>query len=80
MDKKSYSFQKGYGLVRSKDQPAVKKEIMSALSITSRPAWGARLNGIIEPKISEAHAIEAIFKKYGVTDPWGEDEPECNSD
>lgn len=65
--------------MKGKDLPAVKSDIMQALCISSRPAWLARLNGTIEPKVSEAQAIEDIFKKYGVSDIWG-DESECNSD
>jgi hypothetical protein len=30
------------------------------------------LHGEVEPKVSEAEKIEAIFAKYGVTDVWGE--------
>ncbi len=80
MLQKSYSFQKGYNLVKNKDVAKVKKRIMNALNITSRPGWIARLRGDIEPRISEAAAIEAIFKEFGVTEIWGEDESQCSTD
>lgn len=69
---KRFSFKKGFGQVKNKDVPAVKRDIMSALSIETRYAWGQRLKGNVEPKVSEAEAIEDIFKKYGVTKIWGD--------
>lgn len=69
---KKYSFKKGFEQIQQKDVDAVKKEIMSALGITTRAAWWQRLNGIVEPKVSEADAISAVFAKYGVSDIWGE--------
>jgi hypothetical protein len=71
MDKR-FSFKKGFGQVKNKDVPAVKREIKEALGIESRYAWGKRLKGEVEPKITEVEAIETIFKKYGVTKIWGE--------
>ena len=49
----------------------VKAEIMSALGITTNVSWINRRSGKIEPKISEARAIEEIFAKRGITDVWG---------
>ena len=74
---KKFSFKKGFGQIQQKDIDAVKNRIMSALNITTRAAWWQRLNGIVEPKVSEAQAIETIFAEYGITDVWGEYEPEC---
>ena len=71
MDKR-FSFKNGYGHVRNKDLPAVKSEIMTVLGIETRMAWSQRLNGKVEPKVTEAEAIEGVFKKYGVTKIWGE--------
>jgi hypothetical protein len=65
------SFRKGFGQVRQMDADKVRDEIMSELGLTSRSSWFFRLNGVIEPKVSEAKAIEAVFGKYGVTDIWG---------
>lgn len=66
-----FSFKKGYGQIQQKDAVAVKNEIMSVLNIGTRESWRLRLNGMIEPKVSEVQAIEGVFKKYGVTDIWG---------
>jgi len=66
-----FSFRKGYLQVRQKDVQAIKCEIMNALGIKARTNWYFRLYGKIEPKVSEARAIEEIFKKYGIKDIWG---------
>jgi hypothetical protein len=67
-----FSFKKGFSQVMQKDAVDVRAEIMTALNITTRSSWSARLNGNVEPKVSEAQEIERIFAKYGVTDVWGE--------
>lgn len=67
-----FSFQKGYSQVKKKDLANVKREIMELLGITTRPSWSARLNGRVEPKVSEAAAIEKIFAKHGIKEVWGE--------
>jgi len=67
-----FSFKKGFSQVMQKDAVDVRAEIMTALNITTRSSWAARLNGNVEPKVSEAQEIERIFAKYGVTDVWGE--------
>lgn len=66
-----YGFEKGFGQLKVGDAAKVKAEIMEALGITSRPAWGRRLKGEQEPKISEYQKIEKIFRKYGVKNIWG---------
>lgn len=55
-----------------KDISNVKSEVMSALGITTNVAWLNRLNGKVEPKVSEAKAIEETFAKYGIKEVWGE--------
>lgn len=67
-----FSFKKGFSQVRQKDVANVKHEIMSALGITTRMGWSNRIRGIVEPKISEAKAIEETFAKYGIKEVWGE--------
>ena len=42
-----------------------------ALNITTRAAWGKRLKGDVEPKISEARAVESVFAEYGIKEVWG---------
>lgn len=71
MANKKYSFGKGFDKVPGGLQPDVKAKIMSVLDIKTLPAWLARLNGEVEPKISEVEKIEKVFKKYHVTDIWG---------
>lgn len=72
MSKPEYSFKKGISQVKVGDLRKVRTEIMSALGITSKMAYNQRLNGKIEPRVSEAEAIERIFAKYGVKNVWGE--------
>jgi hypothetical protein len=67
----NFSFKKGYQLVQQKDAKEVRQRIMSALNLTSRRSWGLRLNGLIEPKVSEAQTIESIFNEYDIYDIWG---------
>lgn len=68
----SNSFRPGMEQLRYADFPKAKNEIMTALNITSRSSWAARLNGRVEPKVSEKNVIESILAKYGVTkNIWG---------
>jgi len=67
----NFSFKKGYQQVQQKDAREVRQRIMSALNLTSRRSWGLRLNGLIEPKVSEAQTIESIFNEYDIYDIWG---------
>lgn len=67
-----FSFQKGWGQVTVGQAKEVKEEIMKKLGIKANSNWLQRLKGNVEPRISEAQAIESVFKKYGITDIWGE--------
>jgi hypothetical protein len=69
-----FSFKKGFGQIQQKDANKVRDEIMESLNLKSRGSWHLRLNGDIEPKISEVKLIEGIFHKYGVTEIWDDDE------
>jgi len=68
---RNYSFKKGFGQLLQRDVETAKQEIMTVLGLNTRGAWWTRLHGIVEPKISEAQAIEAVFAKYGITEIWG---------
>lgn len=68
----NFSFNKGLSLARHGDAPVIKAKIMKALGITTRAAWRQRKNGLIEPKVSEAAAIEQIFAEFGVKEVWGD--------
>ena len=66
-----FSFKLGFSQVKRKDAKEVRERIMQALGLTTRASWYARLNGVVEPKVSEARAIEEVFTKYGITKVWG---------
>lgn len=66
-----YGFRRGYSQVRQKDAKKVMEKIKKALGITTNVSWNARLNGKVEPKMSEAKAIEKVFAEYGITEVWG---------
>lgn len=66
-----FSFQKGWSQVRRKDVAIVRTKLMEELNITTRMAFLDRLNGKVEPKISEYRAIENVFKMYGINEIWG---------
>lgn len=66
-----FSFKLGFSQVKQKDVKEVRERIMEALGLTTRASWYARLNGGVEPKVSEARAIEEVFTKYGITKVWG---------
>ncbi len=68
-----FSFQKGLNQVKMGDLPTVKSQIMMVLGIKSKQSWYMRLNGNIEPKVTEARAIEKIFHSYNITSIWGKE-------
>lgn len=67
-----YSFQKGFNQVTVQEARKLRNDLKEALKINSRPAWLNRLRGNVEPKVSEAKAIEEVFAEYGITEIWGE--------
>lgn len=68
-----YSFKKGFSQVRQKDAAEVRRRITEALNLNpeSRASWKLRIDGSVEPKVSEAKAIEDIFHDYGIYEIWG---------
>lgn len=70
-DMNEFSFKLGFSQVKRKDAKEVRERIMQALGLTTRASWYARLNGGVEPKVSEARAIEEVFMKFGITKVWG---------
>lgn len=70
-DMNEFSFKLGFSQVKRKDVKEVRERIMQALGLTTRASWYARLNGSVEPKVSEARAIEEVFTKFGITKVWG---------
>ena len=67
-----FAFLRGWKQLPNGEMKAVRAEICAALGGVSLPTFYARLRGIPEPKVSEARAIEDIFKKRNITDIWGE--------
>lgn len=70
-DMEEFSFKLGFSQVKQKDAKEVRELIMKALGLTTRASWYSRLNGSVEPKVSEARAIEEVFTKFGITKVWG---------
>lgn len=71
MSKENFSFLKGWSQVKNGDLAECRDKLMAALNITTRAAWGKRLKGDVEPKISEARAVESVFAEYGIKEVWG---------
>lgn len=71
MTSNNFSFQKGWSQVKNGDLAECRNKLMAAFNITTRAAWGKRLKGEVEPKISEVHAVESIFAEYGIRKVWG---------
>ena len=65
------AFNKGYREVAAKDQQAVKAELMEALGINHVNPFYRHRDGIVKHNPAEREAIERIFAKYGVKQPWG---------
>lgn len=71
MSKEQFSFSLGWSQVKNGDIPECREKLMSVLNIKTRAAFLVRLKGDVEPKVSEAKAIEQVFKEFGITDVWG---------
>ena len=69
-----FSFKLGFSQVKRKDVQEVKNRIMNALGLRTRVSWYARLNGTVEPKVSEAKIIESVFADFGITQVWGSED------
>lgn len=69
-----FSFKLGFSQVKRKDVQEVKNRIMNALGLRNRVSWYARLNGTVEPKVSEAKIIESVFADFGITQVWGSED------
>lgn len=65
-----YSFKKGWNQVPNEKLTEVREKLMEALDI-NRANFYKRMRGDVEPKVSEAAAIELVFKQYGITEIWG---------
>ena len=70
IDKDNCSFKPGWEQLTKKQAVLVRNEIMEILNLTY-DGFYKRMRGEVEPKVSEAVAIENVFKKYGITNIWG---------
>jgi hypothetical protein len=68
-----YSFEKGWSQRRKCDESELRRKLSEAMNLKTknRMSWWQHLRGLVEPKISEAKAIEEIFAEYGITEVWG---------
>lgn len=66
-----FSFKRGFRQLPVCKTKVVQQAIMEALGIAGRMTWYDRLNGRIEPRVSEAEKIEKIFHQHGITEIWG---------
>lgn len=65
-------FNAGFMRLQLKDIKAATEELLVALEINNRVSFGHYRYGRIEPKASQAAAVEAVFKKYGIIENiWG---------
>lgn len=71
MSKEQFSFQRGWSQVQLGDIEKCREELMTALGISTRVAFHHRLKGNVEPRVTEAKAIEDVFAKYNIVDVWG---------
>lgn len=66
-----YAFVKGWKRVPQADMIRVKIEVMQVFNIVSDAAWLRRLKGQVTPNVEQMQAVEAVFKKHGITKIWG---------
>lgn len=71
MSKEQFSFSKGWSQVRNSDIPTCREKLMAALNVKTRAAFLVRMKGKVEPKVSEAKAVEEVFSEFGITEVWG---------
>jgi hypothetical protein len=65
-------FNKGLSQVRIKDKAEVVEKIRKAIGVVHRVSFYSYQYGKVEPKASQAAAIEQVFAEYGITDIWGD--------
>ena len=66
------AFRKGLSELRVKDVPAVKAAIRDILGVYTKPSFTRYADGKAKNlDVDKARAIEELFARYGVTQPWG---------
>lgn len=69
---KQQGFRNGLNQVKMGDYKKVVEELKKALGINNRNSFYAYRDGAIEPKVTQAEAVEGVFNRFGVTkDIWG---------
>ena len=69
---KSFSFKRGWDQVPVSLAKEVRAQLMEVCGVRYPSSFYYRLKGKCEPTFSEGLEVERIFKKYGITDIWGE--------
>lgn len=69
---KQQGFRNGLNQVKVGDYKEVVEELKKALGINNRNSFYAYRDGAIEPKVTQAEAVEGVFNRFGVTkNIWG---------
>ena len=68
----NYAFKKGWDQVPKGKAAKVKAAIKTALGITGDATFYNRMKGTPEPTVSEYNAIAGVFRRYGISNPWGD--------
>lgn len=69
---KQQGFRSGLNQVKVGDYKEVVEELKKALGINNRNSFYAYRDGAIEPKVTQAEAVEVVFNRFGVTkNIWG---------
>ena len=71
LSENEYSFRCAYDCLPKNKMSEVRHKIKAILNVKSDKAVYDRIAGRTEPKISEATAIEQVFRNYGITIEWG---------
>lgn len=66
------SFRRGLRELKVKDVAPVKAAVAAELGVTTRQSFAGYRDGKRLLDVCKAKAIEAIFARYGVSDPWGD--------
>jgi len=69
----AYNKLTAYSILNKFDIKQARKELYIALGVNNRVSFGQYRNGKIEPKASQAAAVEKVFMKYGINESevWG---------
>lgn len=69
---KQQGFRSGLNQVKVGDYKEVVEKLKKALGINNRNSFYAYRDGAIEPKVTQAEAVEEVFNRFGVTkNIWG---------